>query len=89
MATSRLKKRASRTVAAQIHKLTGQLSAIERMVTSKRPCGETLTQIEAVRAGLASVAAILVNEELCRMARMKRLEPRDVVRLTKTFINQT
>ncbi len=89
MPISQLKKRSSRTVAARIHKLSGQLEAIERMVNEKRSCHELLAQIEAVRAGLASVAAILVNEEICRMAKNKRLEPHDVVQLTRTFIEQT
>lgn len=82
-------RRASRTVAARIHKLSGQLDAIERMVRLKRSCPEVLAQIEAVRSGLSGVAAIIVNEELFRLGRKRTLEPRDIVRLTRTFIETT
>jgi len=82
-------RRASRTVAARIHKLTGQLAAIERMVESRRPCDDVLAQVEAVRSGLASVAALIMNEELCRLSHNRALEPHDIVRLTKSFIQKT
>jgi DNA-binding FrmR family transcriptional regulator len=82
-------KRSSRTVAARIHKLSGQLSAIDGMVIAKRPCTDVLAQLEAVRAGLASVAAIIVNEELMRMLRRRNVEPSSIVRLTRTFIEKT
>lgn len=89
MANSLVKKRSSRTLAARIHKLSGQLRAIEGMVSSRRSCAEVLAQVQAVRAGLANVAAIVLNEELLRLARGRRLEPADVVRLTANFIERT
>ncbi len=84
-----LKKKSSRTLAARVHKLNGQLAAIERMVVKKRSCFDVLAQIEAVRSGLASVAAIIVNEELMRMLRRRSVEPANIVRLTRTFIEKT
>lgn len=89
MASHTPKQRASRTVAARIHKLSGQLRAIDTMVVSKRPCAEVLAQIEAVRSGLASVAAILLNEELAKMTREKCVDPRAIIALTKNFIERT
>lgn len=83
------KKRSSRTLAAQIHKLNGQLAAIERMVVKKRSCTDVLAQIEAVRSGLSGIAAIVVNEELMRMLRRRSVEPANIVRLTRTFIEKT
>ncbi len=88
MMTSR-PRRASRTIAARLHKLTGQLAAVERMVGNRRPCTDVLTQVEAVRAGLASVAAIVLNEELARLSRKRALDPREILRLTKVFIANT
>lgn len=82
-------RRASRTVAARIHKLSGQLQAIERMVGTRRSCADVLAQIEAVRSGLSGVAAIIVNEELFRLARRRTIEPNDIVRLTRAFIEKT
>lgn len=82
-------RRASRTIAARINKLSGQLAAVNRMVSARRSCVEILAQIEAVRSGLASVAAIILNEELARLARRKRIDPHDILTLTKTFIEKT
>lgn len=82
-------RRASRTVAARIHKLSGQLQAIERMVGTRRSCTDVLAQIEAVRSGLASVAAIVLNEELYRISRKRTIESNDIVRLTRAFIEKT
>ncbi|MFH0829316.1 MAG: metal-sensing transcriptional repressor [Candidatus Kerfeldbacteria bacterium] len=82
-------KRASRTIAARINKLSGQLTAVNRMVSGRRSCVEILAQIEAVRSGLASVAAILLNEELARLARKRHIDPHDILSLTKTFIGKT
>jgi DNA-binding FrmR family transcriptional regulator len=89
MTISTKKQQSSRTVAARIHKLAGQLEAIDRMVSKKRPCAEVLAQIEAVRSGLASVAAILLNEELARMTRKKCVDPRAILALTRNFIERT
>ena len=89
MAIPMKQQRSSRTVAARIHKLSGQLEAIDRMVLRKRPCAEVLAQIEAVRSGLASVAAILLNEELAKMTRKKCFDPSAILALTRNFIERT
>lgn len=82
-------RRSSRTVVARLHKLNGQIVAIDRMLGQKRPCREVLEQIQAVRSGLASVAAIVMNEELGRLSHRRKLDPSDVVKLTQTFIERT
>ena len=75
----------SRTVDARLHRLVGQLEAIEKMTKNRRPCAEVLYQVSAVRAGLEQVAAILFEIELQRRAAKKKLLPADVEALTHAF----
>ncbi len=82
-------RRASRTLSARIHKLTGQLQAIETMIMDKRACAEVLNQISAVRAGLENVAVIVFQKELQRLAAKKSLTLNDVQRLSETFSKTT
>jgi|GEM_PF-2457459 len=76
---------ASRTVGARIHRLTGQIQAIERMVGKRRSCAEVLYQISAVRAGLEQVATILFEIELQKIASKRRLTKKDVESLSHAF----
>lgn len=78
-------RRASRTVTARIHRLTGQLEAIETMLLKKRSCAEVLAQINAVRAGLEQVAAIVFEIELQKLSVRKRLQQKDIEKLTHAF----
>ncbi len=78
-------RRASRTVTARIHRLSGQLTAVEAMIGQRRTCAEVLQQISAVRAGLEQVAVIVFQTELQRLATKKRLTASDVNRLSKVF----
>lgn len=82
-------RKASRTVTARIHRLTGQLQAIEAMLMSKRSCDEVLNQISAVRAGLEQVAVIVFQRELQRLAAKKKLSPNDIERLSQAFSKTT
>jgi DNA-binding FrmR family transcriptional regulator len=75
----------SRTVNARLHRLVGQLQAIEKMTTNRRPCADVLYQISAVRSGLEQVAAIVFEIELQRCARKKKMLPSDVASLTHAF----
>jgi DNA-binding FrmR family transcriptional regulator len=75
----------SRTVDARLHRLVGQLQAIEKMTKERRPCAEVLYQISAVRSGLEQVAAIVFEIELQRCAAKKRLSTEDVEKLTHAF----
>lgn len=82
-------RRASRTVNARLHKLAGQLLAVEKMLGQKRSCAEVLNQVSAVRAGLEQVAVILFQKELQRLAAKKSLTPNDIQRLSQTFSRTT
>lgn len=78
-------RRASRTVTARIHRLVGQLNAIETMVVNKRSCTEILSQVAAVRAGVESVAGIVFQRELERLANSRKVTPGEIAKLTKLF----
>lgn len=79
------KYRASRTVGARIHRLAGQIQAIEKMVAQRRTCAEVLYQISAVRSGLEQVATILFEIELQKIAARRRLTKKDVDGLSHAF----
>ncbi len=65
-------KRASRTTSARIHKLSGQLEGVERMLRAKRPCSEVLHQLLAVQSGIRQVSGILIRDEVRRTAGTSR-----------------
>ncbi len=75
----------SRTVGARLHRLTGQLRAIEKMVHRRRKCAEILYQVSAVRAGLEQVAAILFEIELQKLTAKKKITVADVDALSHAF----
>lgn len=82
-------RRASRTVNARIHRLAGQLAAIESMLRQRRSCADVLHQIGAIRAGLDQVAAIVFQTELQKLAAKKRLTASDIDKLSKAFHSTT
>lgn len=82
-------RRASRTISARIHRLNGQLGAIEHMVQKKRSCAEVLNQISAVRAGLERVAVIVFQRELQKLAAAKKLNDFAVEKLSQAFSKTT
>lgn len=82
-------RRASRTVNARIHRLAGQLNAVESMIRERRNCSEVLNQISAVRAGLENVAVIVFQTELQRLAAKKKLTAADVQKLSQVFSKTT
>ena len=59
---------------AQLHRLAGQLQAIERMIGSNAPLEATLQQIEAVRGNLKSLEKRLVKPALgaCNNPQLRR-----------------
>lgn len=77
-------RRASRTVNARIHRLAGQLLAIEKMLTARRNCSEVLNQIGAVRAGLEQVSVIVLQKELQR-TQLRNGSPEKIAQLLKSF----
>lgn len=82
-------RRASRTVNARIHRLAGQLNAVEVMLRQRRNCSDVLNQISAVRAGLEQVAVIVFQTELQKLAAKKKLTAADVDRLSQAFSKTT
>lgn len=82
-------RRASRTVTARIHRLSGQLDAVEAMIGRRRSCAEVLQQISAIRAGLDQVATIVFQTELQKLAAKKRLTAADVQHLSHNFSKTT
>jgi DNA-binding FrmR family transcriptional regulator len=82
-------RKASRTLTARIHRLNGQLLAIESMIQAKRPCVDILNQISAVRSGVESVASILFQRELERLASKKKLTQSDLQKLISIYSKTT
>lgn len=76
---------ASRTVWARMHRLTGQLQAIEKMIKRRRTCADVLYQISAVRSGLEQVATILFEIELNKLSNKRRLTKKDVDSLSHAY----
>ena len=65
---------AKKTATNQLHRLAGQLQAIERMIGSGAPLEQTLQQIEAVRGNLKSLEKRLVKPALgaCNNSQLRR-----------------
>ena len=82
-------RRASRTVTARIHRLSGQLTAVEAMIGKRRTCAEVLQQISAIRAGLDHVATIVFQTELQKLSAKKKLTVADVQNLSHNFSKTT
>lgn len=82
-------RRASRTISARIHRLSGQLNAVETMIQKRRSCAEILQQLSAVRAGLEHVAGIVFQTELQKLSAKKQLTASDVETLTQLFSKTT
>ena len=51
-------------IVARIHRIAGQVAAIERSVTADAPCGDTLHLVAAVRGAVAGLMDELVEEHL-------------------------
>jgi DNA-binding FrmR family transcriptional regulator len=51
-------------VAARLHRIEGQIRGIQKMVDEDRYCIDVLTQVNAVKAALASVALVLLEDHM-------------------------
>lgn len=78
---------ASRTISARLHRLNGQIIAIEKMVTQRRACAEILYQVSAARAGLEQIANIIFEIELQKLSTKGNVTKKDVEKLTHAFSN--
>lgn len=80
-----MQRKSSRTVSARIHRLTGQLQAIEEMIAKRRDCPQVLHQIGAVRAGIEQVAAIVLQNELQKRTAKRKLDPHELADLLTAY----
>ena len=78
-------KKSSRTINARIHRINGQLLAIEEMIKSRRSCLEILQQISAVKSGLEQVAVYVFQSEIHKMTNNKKLTSEEVEKLSQAF----
>jgi DNA-binding FrmR family transcriptional regulator len=53
-----------KTTEQLINNLVGQLKAINRMILAEEDCFEVLTQLKAVRSGVANVMEKFMGEEM-------------------------
>ncbi len=51
-------------IVARIHRIAGQVTAIERSVTSDAPCADTLNLVAAVRGAVAGLMDELVESHI-------------------------
>lgn len=54
----------TKEICDHLHRITGQIQAIERMITEKRTCVDVLQQIRAARSSLSSLERQLATSEL-------------------------
>lgn len=51
-------------IVARIHRIAGQVAAIERSITADAPCANTLNLVAAVRGAVAGLMDELVEDHL-------------------------
>lgn len=72
-------------IVSRIHRIKGQIEAVERMYGSKKAnCVDLITQIQAARAALARVASLLLTDEAERCVDEGDIEEFEKI-LNKTF----
>ncbi|MGE3692678.1 MAG: metal/formaldehyde-sensitive transcriptional repressor [Novosphingobium sp.] len=54
----------SARIVARIHRIAGQVAAIERSVTGDAPCADTLNLVAAVRGAVAGLMDELVDSHI-------------------------
>ncbi len=64
----------------RINRIRGQLLGIERMVDSKRDCGDVLQQVAAVKRAIDGLSKEIVMEDLC-----KYIDKADTTRLSRVM----
>lgn len=56
----------------RLHRISGQLQAVERMVEDQKPCVDVLMQISAVTAALRVVAIKTAQQEIAQRVQQAR-----------------
>lgn len=70
---------AQRAIRSRLRRVEGQVRGVQAMVEARRPCSETLTQINAASAALREVSLLLVSDHLRDdLARVGGGMPRDI-----------
>ncbi len=64
-------------IVARIHRITGQVAAIERSVVADAPCADTLHLVAAVRGAVAGLMNELVEEHLRAHVAAPNLTPEE------------
>ena len=64
-------------IVARIHRIAGQVAAIERSVSADAPCADTLHLVAAVRGAVAGLMDELVEEHLRTHVAARRLSPEE------------
>lgn len=62
-------------IVARIHRIAGQVAAIERSVVADAPCADTLNLVAAVRGAVAGLMDELVEEHLRSHVAAPELSP--------------
>jgi len=69
----------------RINRIIGQLRGIERMLASKRDCGEVLQQISAIKKAIDSLSKEIVVSDICRL--IPKEDTRKVEQMLERAIN--
>jgi DNA-binding FrmR family transcriptional regulator len=69
----------------RINRIIGQLRGIERMVASKRDCGEVLQQISAIKKAIDGLSKEIVISDICRL--LPKEDTRKVEQMLERAIN--
>lgn len=64
-------------IIARIHRLAGQVGAIERSVVANAPCADTLNLVAAVRGAVGALMDELVEEHLRNHVAAPELSPEE------------
>ena len=64
-------------IVARIHRIAGQVAAIERSVAADAPCADTLHLVATVRGAVAGLMDELVEEHLREHVAAPNLSPKE------------
>lgn len=73
----------SKPIIANIHRMQGQLSGIERMIHEQRDCADIVTQLLAIKSALDSVARTIMSSSAG--ACMRSGSKKDLKKLQETL----
>ncbi|MCH7730030.1 metal-sensing transcriptional repressor [Patescibacteria group bacterium] len=71
-------------VISRLHRIKGQIEAVERMYKARKACIEVVRQVQAARAALGRLAGILLTDEAKRCVDAGDLKELEKI-VNKTF----